>query len=69
MLNSSSVPHLPQIYAVDVSHKMIEFASVKYEHPNVTYMIADVMKDDCEFPCKFDKIFSLHVLHWISDQR
>lgn len=48
---------------------MIEFASVRYEHRDVRYMVADVMKDDCEFPCQFDKIFSLHVLHWIADQR
>ena len=58
----------PLIYGVDVSKKMIDFASVKYSSPNLIYMMADVMKDDCEFPCKFDKIFSFHVLHWIFDQ-
>jgi trans-aconitate methyltransferase len=67
-LNGLGLTHDTRIYAIDISKKMIEFASVKYAHPNVTYMVADVMKDDCEFPCKFDKIFSLHVLHWISDQ-
>jgi len=56
-----------KLYGFDVAKKMVEYASVKNAHPNVTYMVADVMKEDCEFPCKFDKIFSLHVLHWISD--
>jgi len=56
------------IYGIDVSKKMIDFAADRYDQPNITYMLADVMKDDCEFPCKFDKIFSLHVLHWIFDQ-
>jgi trans-aconitate methyltransferase len=58
----------PLIYGVDLSQKMIDFASVKYPAPNLIYMMADVMKDDCEFPCKFDKIFSFHVMHWILDQ-
>ena len=63
--NNNSDHH---IYAVDISKKMIDFASVQYASPSVTYMVADVMKDDCEFPCKFDKVFSFHVLHWILDQ-
>ncbi|CAG7731538.1 unnamed protein product [Allacma fusca] len=57
------------VFAVDISKKMVDFASIKYQHPNITYMTVDIMKDECEFPCKFDKVFSFHVLHWIPDQR
>jgi len=57
----------PLLYGIDLSRQMIEFASVKYTAPNVTYMVMDLLKEDSEFPCKFDKIFSSHVLHWIQD--
>ncbi|CAG7830695.1 unnamed protein product [Allacma fusca] len=57
------------VIAVDISKKMVDFAATEYHHPNITYMTVDVMKDECEFICKFDKIFSFYVLHWITDQR
>ncbi|ODN04169.1 Juvenile hormone acid O-methyltransferase [Orchesella cincta] len=57
------------VYAIDVSKKMVDFACIRYAHPQITYTVADVMKDETEFHCTFDKIFSLHVLHWIVDQR
>lgn len=57
-----------QVYAIDLSKKMVDFACIKYAHPKITYTVADVMKDETEFHCTFDKIFSLHVLHWIVDQ-
>lgn len=57
-----------QVYAIDVSKKMVDFACYKYSDPQITYTVADVMKDETEFHCTFDKIFSFHVLHWIIDQ-
>jgi len=57
------------LYAVDISEPMLKFARSKYGHTRITYAKGDIGK---EFPfenVKFDKIFSIYVLHFISDIR
>lgn len=56
------------VLAVDLSEKMIHFATAKYSAKNLTYMVKDLLKEPEDFPSQFHKIFSCHVLHWIQDQ-
>ncbi|ODN06194.1 Juvenile hormone acid O-methyltransferase, partial [Orchesella cincta] len=67
---------LPQIekfdsnlYSVDISEPMLDFAKQKYSHPRITYAKGDIEKDFPFENVKFDKIFSIYVLHFISDIR
>lgn len=57
-----------RLHAWDISNNMIEFAKVKYQHPQITYRAMDLIREDEDaIGLRFDKIFSFHVFHWISD--
>ncbi|ODM94939.1 Juvenile hormone acid O-methyltransferase [Orchesella cincta] len=59
-----------KMYSVDVSIKMFEFAKKNYSHERITYGVGDVLDNTFPFEdVKFDKIFALHVLHFVRDIR
>jgi len=61
--------HDSNLYSVDISDKMVEFARKEYSSPRITYGVGDILG---EFPfdnMKFDKIFSIYVLHFVKDFR
>jgi len=58
------------IKACDSSEAMIKFAKENYPHHRVSYIIGNIMEDN--FPLqnmKFDRIFSLFVLHFIKNYK
>lgn len=59
-----------QIYSVDISPDMIEHAKEKYPNPRVAHDVGDILQNN--FPHvdkKFDKIFTVYVLHFVKDYR
>ena len=52
-----------KIFGVDISDSMINYARAKYSHPNVEYVLGDILSPD--FPLermRFQKIFSIFAL-------
>ncbi|CAL8108096.1 unnamed protein product [Orchesella dallaii] len=55
--------------SVDVSSKMLEYAKKNYPHELIEYHVGDILG---EFPFPnsvFDKLFAVHVFHFIRDLR
>ena len=62
--------HNSVIYAADISEDMIKYAEEKFPHPSIHYVQGDLMSAD--FPLldqKFDRNFSIYVLHYIKDYK
>ncbi|XP_033124536.1 juvenile hormone acid O-methyltransferase-like isoform X2 [Anneissia japonica] len=60
------------VIGFDISKEMINFARHSYKRPNVTYELADVLSCVDIFPDwkgAFDKVVSIHVLHWVKDRK
>lgn len=58
-----------KLYSVDISDKMIEFAKKEYTHPSIEYAVGDIVGNFPFEEIKFDKIFSIYVLHFVRDFR
>jgi len=59
-----------RIDAVDISEEMITYAKEKNAHPLVQYHLGNIMEPISPFAgIKYDKIFSIYVLHYIKDYR
>jgi len=55
------------LYSVDISHSMLDFAINNYPHPKISYAQGDIVKHFPFTNVKFDKIFSIYVFHSIRD--
>jgi SAM-dependent methyltransferase len=58
------------LHSVDISPDMIAFAKINYPNPRVTFDVGDILQDN--FPHKekkFDKIFTVYVLHIVKNYR
>jgi len=59
-----------KMYSVDVSLKMVNHAVQNYPSPSVTYAVGDILSDKFPFSnIRFDKVFSIYVLHFIKNYR
>lgn len=55
------------ILGVDVSQNMLERAA--HDHPDITFRLLDVSKDDWKLDGKFDVVFSNACMQWVPDHR
>ena len=55
------------VVGVDLSSKMIEFASKNYRMPNLSFQVQDAAK--LHLPPEFNLAFSVFALQWVGDQQ
>jgi len=59
-----------KMYSIDSSEKMLNHAIQNYKSSNVTYALGNILSQDFPFSnISFDKVFGIHVLHYIKNYR
>jgi cyclopropane fatty-acyl-phospholipid synthase-like methyltransferase len=59
-----------KMFSVDISKEMLEHAKKAYPSPRISYAVGDILSDDFQHRnMKFDKIFAVHVLHFVKNYR
>ncbi|XP_040068528.1 juvenile hormone acid O-methyltransferase-like [Ixodes scapularis] len=66
-------PPCRRLVAVDSSEDMLRYARERFYHPKIVYDTLDIVSDDLsDFVGRyglFDRVYALHLLNWLKDQK
>ncbi|CAK1540616.1 unnamed protein product [Leptosia nina] len=63
------LPGYRKVVGCDISAKMVQYASKKFNSENINFMVLDIEGDIPQsLRCEFNHAFSFYTLHWIKQQ-